>query len=238
MNKICIDSVFSIGFRCNTDDFLADYLNIRKYSSPFSHMVIDIKMALNFISTNFKNYIDKEYILPGNNTYKFNNQNWICNHIHKFSEIKDDKDKCDKDKCVDILLDTNNVCIWNHHDLNDENIINSFKRRSSHLLKCLKESPKSTLLVYIERIQKQNYFDKKFFDELDKYNCNFLILIPLFKFNLEPFVFYSNKNVKIIYFNSNYEGYATEKYCLTEDWNKIKSLVNNLYTFDIKDRDN
>jgi len=74
-------------------------------------MVIDIKTALMFIDNEFKNYTDKEFIIPGKNTFKFNNRSWSCNNIHKCSVIKDD--------CADILK-TATVCIWNHHNLYDE----------------------------------------------------------------------------------------------------------------------
>ena len=62
-----INNVFSIGYRCNADELL-EALNIRKYSSPFSFMVIDVKTALKFISTKFENYTNPEFIEPGNNT--------------------------------------------------------------------------------------------------------------------------------------------------------------------------
>lgn len=67
-----ITNIFAIGFRCNTDHFLSNFLKIRKYSSPFSYMVIDIQTALHFIDAKFLNYTNRDFILPGKNTYKFN----------------------------------------------------------------------------------------------------------------------------------------------------------------------
>lgn len=176
-----INNIFAIGFRCNTDDFLTKYLKIRKYSSPFSYMLIDIKTALNFIQNNFENYTNKNFIEPGKKTYKYNKHNWSCNNIHNYSIITNDY--------VDIL-DMDKICIWNHHNLYDENTINSFNKRSLHLLECLNKKSDTTLLFYIEKIQKYGekdcYFDKNI---LDKFNCKFLILIPLLNFNLDPFYF-------------------------------------------------
>jgi len=40
---IKINNVFSVGYKCNTDGFLDKFLKIRKYSSPFSYMVINIE---------------------------------------------------------------------------------------------------------------------------------------------------------------------------------------------------
>jgi hypothetical protein len=214
-NIVNINNIFSIGFRCNADDFLNLFLKIRKYSSPFSYMVIDIKTALNFIQNNFENYT-------------FNKQNWSCNNIHKYSIITNDY--------VDIL-DMDKVCIWNHHNLYDENIINSFNRRSLHLLECLSMKPNTLLLFYIEKIQKYGekdcYFDKNI---LKKYNCNFLILIPLLNFNSEPFLFYDDTKVRIIYFNSNLEKFSTDINCHVKEWNKLNILINKLYKFNIENR--
>jgi hypothetical protein len=191
-------------------------------------MVIDIKTALNFIQTNFENYINKDFIKSGNNTYKFNKHNWSCNHIHKYSIITNDY--------ADIL-DMDKICIWNHHNLYDENIINSINRRSLHLLECLSKKPDTLLLFYIEKIQqygvKDCYFDKNI---LDNFNCNFLILIPLLNFNQEPFLFYNDTRIRIIYFNSNLESWATNIDCHIEEWNKLEILINKLYNFNIENR--
>ena len=225
-----IQNIFSIGFRCNTDQFLNTYLNIRKYSSPFSYMVIDIQTALHFIKNDFNTFTDMNFILPGKTSYKFNKHKWICNNIHKISNITNDY--------VDIL-DTNNICIWNHHNLSDENTLNSINRRAEHLLYCINKNPEETLLFYIEKIQKygekEDYFDKSVLDEV---NCKFLILIPILNFNSDPRIHYSDKNVKIIYFNSNIELWATDINSHIEEWDKLKSIINKLYDFDITNRIN
>jgi len=228
-NIININNIFSIGCRCTTDEFLIKFLKIRKYSSPFSYMVIDIQTALNFIQNNFENYTNKDFIVPGKNTYKFNKQDWFSdNFIHTYSTIPDDH--------VDIL-DVDKVCIWNHHNLYDDNTINTINRRSLHLLECLNKKSETTLLFYIEKIQKYGekdcYFDKSI---LDKCNCNFLILIPLLDFNSDPFLFYDNSKIRIIYFNSNLGSWSADTSCLIEEWNKLQIMINNLYNFNIEYR--
>lgn len=223
-----INNIFSIGWRCTTDEFLSKFLKIRKYSSPFSYMIIDIKTALKFIQNNFENYTNKDFIEPGKNTYKLNKQDWSCMNIHKYSTIPNDY--------MDIL-DVDTVCIWNHHNLYDENTINSINRRSLHLLECLTKKSDTTLLFYIEKIQKYGekdcYFDKSI---LDNFNCNFLILIPLLNFNSDPFLIYDNSKIRIIYFNSDLGSWSADTSCLIEEWNKLKIMINNLYNFDIENR--
>lgn len=227
-NIIYINNIFAIGFRCNTDNFLSSFLKIRRYSSPFSYMVIDIKTALNFIDNRFLNFTNKDFILPGKNTYKFNKKNWSCTNIHKCSIITNDYTD---------ILDVDKVCIWNHHNLYDERIRNSLIRRSLHLLECLDKKYDTTLLFYIEKIQKYEekdcYFDKKMFDN---YNFKFLILIPLLNFNQDPLLFYDDSRVRIIYFKSNLESWATDTSCHIEEWNKLQILINKLYNFNIEMR--
>ena len=231
-NIVNINNIFSIGFMCNSDEFLANFLKIRKYSSPFSYMVIDIKTALNFIKDNFKNYTNIKFINPGKNTYKFNKQNWSCNNIHKYSIIKNDY--------VDIL-DMDKICIWNHHNLYDNNTIKSINRRSLHLLECLNKKPDTMLLFYIEKIQqygeKTCYFDKNILKHYN-YNCNFLILIPLLNFDNDPFLFYDDLQIRIIYFNSNLASCSTDINHHIEEWNKLQILINKLYNFNIENRNN
>lgn len=229
-NIINITNIFSIGFRCNVDEFLTDFLKIRKYSSPFSYMVIDLQTALNFIENKFENYTNMEFIEPGKNTYKFNKHYWCCNHVHKCSVITNDY--------VDIM-DMDKVCIWNHHNLYDENIRKAINRRSQRLLECLSKKSDTLLLFYIEKIQeyggKDCYFDKNILDKYN-HNCNFLILIPLLNFNSDPVLFYDDSRLRIIYFNSNLELWATDIHYHIEEWNKLKILINKLYNFNIENK--
>ena len=71
---------------------------------------------------------------------------------------------------------------------------------------------------------------------LDNYNCKFLILIPLLNFNSDPILFYDDSRIRIIYFNSNLEYWATDIHCHIEEWNKLQILINKLYNFNIENR--
>jgi len=73
---------------------------------------------------------------------------------------------------------------------------------------------------------------------LDKftYNCNFLILIPLLKYDQDPFIFNEDKNIKIIYFKSNLKGRSVDIDKHIEEWSKLKILINKLYNFNVKER--
>lgn len=227
---IKIHNIFSIGYRCTTDIFLQEFLFIRNYSSPFSYMVIDIETSLKFIENKFENYTNTDCIQPGKKTFKFNKQDWKCSNIHKCSEIKNDNTD---------ILDMNKVCIWNHHNLYDQDVIKSLNRRTEHLLRILNTIPDTLLLFYIEKLQiydgeKKIYFNKNI---LNNYNCNFLIIIPLLHLNKDPYVYYEDTNIKIIYFDSNFLGWSADINSQTiEEWNKLKTLLTKLYDFDIQKR--
>lgn len=227
--RIPVHNVFSIGFRCNSDEFLSKYLAIRKYSSPFSYMVIDIKTSLTFMEHRFENYTNRDYIKPGINTVTFNKQPWACNQYHACSVITDPYGD---------VLEMDTVCLWNHHNLYDDHTIQSLERRSRHLLECMDTKPETTLFLYIERIQeygeKPSYFDKSL---LDKTPCQFLILIPLLNFDSDPIVHYDDSRVRIIYFRSNRESWATDTSCHIEEWHKLERLIRTLYDFSIEDRE-
>jgi hypothetical protein len=192
-------------------------------------MVIDINTALDFIKNGFENYTNNDYIKPGSYNYKFNNRSWGCSHIHNCSVLTNEY--------VDIL-DMDKVCLWNHHDLYDKNVVGALNKRADHLLHCINNKSDTTLLFYIEKIQeygmKDNYFDKSI---LDGYNCNFLILIPLLNFNRDPVLFFDNSQIRIIYFNSNIEGWSTDTDRDIEEWDKLAMFVNTLYNFNIENRD-
>ena len=188
-SRTYITNIFVIGFRCNADDFILKFLNIRKYSSPFSYMIIDIRTAFEFIDNKFINYTDKEFLNPGNNTLTLNKRLWTCKHIHKCSIIPNYNM---------YVYNIEKVCIWRHHDLNDVKTVESIVRRGEHLLSCLKEKSDTLLLFYIDKIQQfegiKCYFDRSM---LEKYDCKFLILIPFLNFNTDPYLYHDDPKVKL-----------------------------------------
>lgn len=222
-----VKNIFTIGFRCNADEFLTDYMKIRKYSSPFSYMVIDLETALHFIDTKFENYTNLDHI-TGPRDIKFNNNIWGYKNSHKIADIPGD--------CTDVLH-AQRVCLWNHHDLNDSKIIESLNRRSRHLVSVLNNQPETLLMFYVEKTQyykgSRSYFD---IEKLKKYNCNFLVFVPLVDFKSDPELVFDNNKIRVIYFSSNCNGWSSDINSHPDQWNKLKSLVLKLYNFAIEDR--
>jgi hypothetical protein len=124
--KIKIKNVFSIGYRCNTDDFLK-MLKIRNYSSPFSYMVIDFKTSIYFIINKFNNFHNIYYINNKEDKYyKWYGNNW--NHDLFFNKI------FLQDKLIKNVNEWDRICVWNHHNLTDSNTIKSMKCRINRFL--------------------------------------------------------------------------------------------------------
>jgi len=80
--SISIANSFSIGYRCNTDDFMKG-LNIRKYSSPFSYMVCDLETSIHFIMNNFKDFLNVTSKNKNKHKFKWNGKLWNHNFFFR-----------------------------------------------------------------------------------------------------------------------------------------------------------
>lgn len=54
--KNIINFIFSIGYRCDSVDFLKKF-NLRKFSSPFDFLFIDFETSLKIINNNFDDFL-------------------------------------------------------------------------------------------------------------------------------------------------------------------------------------
>lgn len=227
---INITNIYSIGYRCNNDDFLKSN-NLRKYSSPFSYMLIDYKSALNFIDNSFNNYFD--YIIIEPNKIKlidkfFTTPVFINKNLNNISK-------------TNIVHNWEKICLWNHHNLNNE--IDKILLRANRLLYNLNNKSSSLMLFCIHKIQNyiddniNNYIDIDFLLKFNnKYNTHLLFIIPLYNYNLEPKIMYNSNNIMIIYLNSFYEGNGTAFSDERIKWNDVMKLMNNYYNFNIQDK--
>lgn len=228
-----INNIYSIGYRCNNDDLL-NHMKIRKYSSPFSYMIIDYKTALNFIDTKFNNFLDFKYVNNLDCQYKWcNNNNWK-NHLF-FSLHFPDNNKSKN------ISDWDNICVWNHHNLfNEKDRINL---RGERLLYNLTNKNNTLLLLCIHKIQNYINNDLKKYIDLDflinfnnKYKTNLLFIIPLYNFKKDPTIIYDNNNILIIFLESFYEGNGTAFTDTRIKWDDLINLINKKYSFNIEDK--
>ena len=225
---INIDNCFTIGYRCTADSFLK-YLNIRKYSGPFSYMVIDLETALYFIKNNFKNYFD--VISIKNHNYLWNNKKWSP-HLYFNKKFIPNNIEISKNK---------RICCWNHHDLSSLDVKNSINRRINHLLYSLKTN--NTLLLYISNIKINKDESKSLIklsnDFLININSKYvyiLILCPLINYENNPIINKISNNINIIYYKSNMEGHINDITNNKIRWDLVKKLILENYNFNIKER--
>jgi hypothetical protein len=118
-------------------------MKIRKYSSPFSYMVIDLDSVFYFINNNFTDYLTKyTYIkiiniigvkIYGDKIYIF-----IIYFYHDYI----------------YLNEWNRICVWNHHNIDVEK--KSIRKRCERFIHILNNKHDSLLLVSIYKIKNYN----------------------------------------------------------------------------------
>ena len=127
-----IDNVYSIGSRCNCDDFLKCY-DFRNESSPFSYMLIDLECVVITIETHFEYFLTNIELLQ-----------------HPTSiDPPNDQSRTRWINASNVYRNTKKHFMWDNHDMGDQNIVNNIRRRSTRFMDRLEHKPRSTLLVCI-----------------------------------------------------------------------------------------
>lgn len=226
---ISITNCFSIGYRCNTDEFMKG-LNIRKYSSPFSYMICDLETSIQFILNNFEDFLNVTSKQTHN--FKWNSKKWR-HHLFFNNSFIPEKDNIDVNKIK-------RICVWNHHDIHNIKIVDTIKRRCLRLLNADKLF--NILYIHIDNIQNydtdnwESYFPVETILNFINNNCNryILLLLPLLNYTKDPTLYKINTNLNIIFYNSNTDGNINDYGNSKIKWNIIKELVLKNYSFNIK----
>ena len=233
-NKKIITDIYSIGYRCNTDDLMKK-LNIRHYSSPFSYMVIDYKSVFKYIDNNFADFFDIIYLNnkeKNDKIYELSNQqfynyNWY--DTFWYNDLYINK-SCLINKHIQNVPDWENVCIWNHHNINDNEVRDTINRRIERLYNSLNNKSDTSLLIYINKIEKNiNYNKNELLDFIKNKPYNLLFIQPLYNYNKEIEHIYTDNNLNIIHMNSYYECNGTGLDDTRITWNKLETMINNIY---------
>lgn len=229
--SILINHCFSIGYRCNTDDFMKS-IGIRKYSSPFSYMVCDLKTSLDFIESKFKDFTNVIVKKNNNHNYLWNGRYWGHDLFFNVKFIPNNDYMS--------INTMQRVCCWNHHNLEDEMVINTINRRCDRLLNAL-NSNGNTLLIYIENLQiynDENWLSYLKIDILLKFlknkpNCYMLILIPLLNYDKDNILLKINNFINVIFHKSNANVNGNDFGDNTIPWASIQQFTLENYTFNI-----
>ncbi len=173
MNKININYIFPVGFRCYSSQFLIKY-NIRNAAGPFDWIIVDLETSFKLINNSFKNYLDKiVYVfndtskLDENNTENATDKNDIIfKYKHNFTYMA--RSMNDVHMYFNYLYtqldDTNlynckHLCLFQHHNLFNINDINKLENRIKRFID-IYNMYNNFVLFYISRIIESNIDDE------------------------------------------------------------------------------
>jgi len=162
-NKLIINFIFSLGYRCNAAEFLIKY-NLRKMSGPFDFMFIDFDSACKIINNNFNNFLTDIVLLNiSNKNIKLlynNNVNDINLELYELIDKNIQFEELLYNN-IDIYINQNYIenidtdiynwkkfCIFRHHDLSNKIEYDKIKYRIENFknitLKKLSETGRSS----------------------------------------------------------------------------------------------
>jgi len=254
--KPIVNFVFSIGHRCNSVDFLNDH-KLRKMSSPFDYLYIDLETSLQIINNKFDDFLS-DIILFNKNTrqielfYKKNTneintklydliENNIGYMAHNYNNVNllFNQNYLDEDKLNDNLYNWNKICIFLHHYILDDNIYNSLKNRCQRFNSIINKYNETTALFYITKIiNRENILDyiNNVVDVKNKNNINCFIIIIINCDNVNDNHFY-NKADKCLFIIKKVENYESQylKYQIDNNLNYEKefNIILDHFTFNL-----
>lgn len=149
-----VNYVFPIGRRCNSSNFVRS-CGLSKFSGPMDYMFIDLQTAKECIEDGFSNFLSDIVVNRDKLLYEKNSKSiddsinkipgyfiskWnkvLINQNYLPSEYKDD------------IYDWDRMCVFIHHDLEDEETYKALNRRCDRLVRCLNYS---CLFIYFTEI--------------------------------------------------------------------------------------
>jgi hypothetical protein len=174
--KIQIKYMFSAGFRCIAAQNLIKH-NLRKCSSPFDYLIIDLETVFRIIHGNFENYLKNIVI--------FNKNQNLAYEVEALNELQKKDTVCYMGinyNAMDLRINTNyidetlsenlyewkKICIFHHHNICDEALCSTLTRRTSRFQKIIEDFSENTCLFYITKIET--------IEDIDKYMDNIAFL--------------------------------------------------------------
>jgi hypothetical protein len=258
--KPIINFIFSIGYRCNSPDFLKIF-KLRKMSGPFDYLFIDFESSLKLIKNNFDDFLSdivlvnknskKIDIIYNRNTRNINKnfyelldkdigymgQNFNINNLFFNQNYLHDNNN----KLSNNLFFWDSICCFRHHNLLDNGIYNSIKNRCDRFNKVTNKYEKTTALFYITKIITcENLLDytNKLIEVKKKYSIEFFLIIIINCDNVEDTHYYNedNKCLFIIKKVENYENqhskYKTDNN-LNLDYEKEFNIISDHFNLNI-----
>lgn len=242
--KPLINVVFSIGFRCYSVDFL-NHFKLRKFSSPFDHMIIDFETSLKIINNKFDNYLNDVVLFNRNARHvqlcNGKNTTEIDNKFHKLLEKPigymahdfGDVNLCFNQNYLDDchgelnnnLYHWNRICLFRHYNVSEAGSCQTIQRRCDRFNSVVNEYNETIALFYITKIVNcENIVEyMNNIVQLKKQNdIKFFIIMIINCDNLEDNEYYDEAN-KCLFITKKVENYETQ-YAKYETENDVKHL--------------
>lgn len=158
---------FSVGYRCNSVQFLRKY-GMSRFSGPFDWMYIDIQTSVENIANDFSNYLSDIVVIKKNeNILSLENQK-NYEHIRSDINLFFDKNQIYMKQVYESQLlpinqnfsnpisndiyEWDRTCIFLHHDLRKPDEVQKIKTRISRFSEAVIKTPEKVLLLYISKI--------------------------------------------------------------------------------------
>lgn len=161
-----IDYVFNIGKRCNSTEFLKTF-KLRKFSSPFDWIFIDIETSLDLIKNEFKGFLDDIVYININSNIKqlINGINYdsidsklielkyfkYITHDYNNNQLFFNQKFLPKNIDTD-LYNWDRILLFLHYNFYSEVDIEKIKRRQERFQNIIKENTDNVLLFYLSQI--------------------------------------------------------------------------------------
>jgi hypothetical protein len=162
-----INNIFSIGYRCNSVQFLRRF-DMSKFSGPFDWMYIDLESALININNKFESYLN-DIVIINKSENKFINL-----YGKNFDSVKEDITKLYNDDISYMnedyvkttlpinqnfnIVKTNDlykwdrICVFLHHHLENNDEVEKIKTRVSRFNEVIQNDKTKVMLFYISKI--------------------------------------------------------------------------------------
>ena len=213
--KPIINYIFSCGFRCYSTSFLNSF-NLRKMSSPFDWMIIDLETVFKIINSKFIDFFNDIVVVDTackttkiNNIKNFNkvdkSYNLLIDKGVQYLKINYSNNKIFLNQNYTNNINTNNiyylnnVCEFRHFDITKKTEYYKINNRCKRFKLILDKYENNTALFYITRIFNDKNNIREFilntYELKKKYNINsYLIVIVYCSDNISKSYILNNEN--------------------------------------------
>lgn len=239
MTKPELNCFFSIGRRCNSTDFMTQF-NMRKFSGPFDHVMIDFETSLKIINTKFETFLcdivvfnkDERKIELLYNKYtteinkKFyellenDNIGYMAINKNNYTEIFN-QNYIDDYKLNANFYDWDTICNFHHHNLSEKNTYDIVKNRVDRFNNVFQKYNETTCLFFITKIVScDNIIDymNKMIELKNQYGVHCFLIVIVTCDNLDDAHYY-NELYKCLFIVKKVHSYIDQYYNYLSDNN-------------------